>query len=70
MLRTVVTFVYIIWPLQLGAFSVGAENYYIPFPESKDMNFSALSDAFVLQKEMFNSSMVPEATWRPEPYAF
>ena len=51
MLRTVVTFVYISWPLKLGAFSLGVENYHIPFLKSKDMNFSALTDTFVLPKK-------------------
>ena len=51
MLRTVVTFVYISWPLKLGAFSLGAENYHIPFLKSEDMSFSALTDTFVLQKK-------------------
>lgn len=45
------TFVYIVWPLKLGAFDLKIENYRILLPESKDRNFSALSDAFVLQKE-------------------
>lgn len=54
MLRTVVTFVYISWPLKLGAFSLGAENYHIPFLKSEDMSFSALTDTFVLQKKKKN----------------
>lgn len=67
MLRIVVNFVYIIWPLQLEAFRLGIENYHILFPEAKDMNFSALSDTLMLQKNIFISCMVPGATWRLEP---
>lgn len=51
MFRTVVTFVYISWSLKLGAFSLGVENYHIPFLKSKDINFSALTDTFVPQKK-------------------
>lgn len=70
MLRTVVTFVYIRWPLKLGAFSLGVENYHIPFLKSKDMNFSALTDTFVLpKKKNVHFLYGPGATWRLESYA-
>ena len=41
MLRAVLT-----WSLKLSVFSLEVENYHIPFPKSKDMNFSALSDRY------------------------
>lgn len=65
--KAVVIPVYIIGPLTLRAFSLGIQNDTLPFPESKDMTFSALSDTFVFQKKkMFISCGVP---WRFEPYA-
>lgn len=50
MLRTVVTFVYISWPLKLRPFSLGRKLPY-SLSQIKDMNFSALTDAFVLRKK-------------------
>lgn len=65
--KAVVIPVYIIGPFTLRAFSLGIQNDTLPFPESKDMTFSALSDTFVFQKKkMFISCGVP---WRFEPYA-
>lgn len=61
-----VTSVYVIWPLKLGALSVGGENYHILFPESSGMKFSADSNPFVLQKINFISCIVSGATWRFE----
>ena len=66
MFRTVVTFVYISWLLKLGAFSLGVENYHIPFLKSKDINFSALTDTFVPQKKKCSfpvRSLGPPGGW-------
>lgn len=69
MLRTVVTFVYIVWPLKLGAFSLEIEKYNIPFPESRDINISAFSNAFMLTKNvhfLYGSGGI----WKLESYTF